>query len=143
MNSKIFYIPLLCLLLACMNGSGNGQDGEDSNSPGAKKNISKRDYSITKANSYSDLFFDSTAMENFIAVQKVPDSLGNRLRSFYNTRNYQYAWFTRQGFTEQARAFWNLFDHYLTVSNDTALASKSLEKHMNRLLAEESFTVGQ
>lgn len=143
MNKRTLFIPLLCLLFACMNGSGNGQDNDDPNSPGAKKNISQRDHSITRANAYSDLFFDSTAMENFISLQKVPDSLGNRLRSFYNTRNYQYAWFTKQGFTEQALAFWNLFDHYLSTSNDTAFANKNLEKQMNRLLSEESFTVGQ
>lgn len=143
MNKTVLYPVIICLLLAaCTNGSGNKQNGDDDNSPGAKKNISKHNYNISAANAYSDLFFDSTAMEAFLAQHKVPDSLGNRIRSFYNTRNYQYAWFNKEGFTEQALAFWNLFDHYITYSNDTALASKQLEKQMNRLLATDAFTVG-
>jgi murein L,D-transpeptidase YcbB/YkuD len=60
--------------------------------------------------------------------------------SFYNARNYQYAWFTSDGFTEEAQAFWNLFDHYHTYSGDTSITNKTLEKQMNRLLAD-SFTV--
>ena len=125
MTKYIFY-PVLCLLLAACNGGGAGPGEDDGNSPAAKKNISKRDYSINADNSYSDLFFDSTAMESFITAQKLPDSLSNRLRSYYNARNYQYAWFNKQGFTEQALAFWNLFDHYITYSNDTSLANKNL-----------------
>lgn len=139
-------ITALCLFLscglfaACFNASRNDKD--DSNSAEKKKSISSRDRAISPSNSYSDLFFDSTAMETFITRNKVPDSLANRLRSFYNTRNYQYAWFTSKGFTEHALAFWNLYDHYITYSEDTALANKPLEKRMNRLLTEENFSVG-
>jgi murein L,D-transpeptidase YcbB/YkuD len=140
---KYIFYPVLILLLAACNGSGSGEGAEgDNNSSSAKKNISKRDYSITAANAYSDLFFDSTAMESFLTDQKVPDSLGNRIRSFYNARNYQYAWFNKEGFTEQALAFWNLFDHYTTYSNDTILANKNLEKQMNRYLAADELTIG-
>ena len=55
----------------------------------SEKNISSRDRSINPSNSYSDLFFDSMAMEHFITQKKITDSIGDRIRSFYNTRNYQ------------------------------------------------------
>jgi murein L,D-transpeptidase YcbB/YkuD len=131
-----------CLALAACNNNTKGEEGENnSDKPNSKNNISARDYSITSANSYSDLFFDSTSMQNFIASNKVPDSLSNRLLSFYNTRNYQYAWFTSKGFTEQALAFWNLLDHHITYAEDTAMTSKPLKKKINYLLSQDSFSV--
>jgi L,D-transpeptidase YcbB len=136
----IFYLLLGTVLLAgCLNGD-NTNEGSEEGSSAPKKNISKRDNSITKTNSYSNLFFDSASLAGYIASNKVPDSIGNRMVSFYNTRNYQAAWFTSDGFTEEAQAFWNLFDHYLTYSGDTTLKNKPLEKRMNRLLVD-SFSV--
>lgn len=137
----ISYFTCCLVLAACNNNTGDKDGKSNSNKPDSKSNISARDYSITSANSYSDLFFDSTSMENFITRNKVPDSLGNRLRSFYNTRNYQYAWFTSSGFTEQALAFWNLLDHHITYAEDTAMANKPLKKKINNLLSEDSFSV--
>ncbi|OQP47910.1 hypothetical protein A4H97_30360 [Niastella yeongjuensis] len=138
----ILYLFLVTLLFAsCGNGAENKNgESESETGPNALKNISRRDLSITKANSYSDLFLDSAALDDFIARHHLTDTLANRMISFYNARNYQYAWFTSEGFTEEAQGFWNLFDHYLTYSGDTTLANKSLEKQMNRLLAD-SFTV--
>jgi L,D-transpeptidase YcbB len=137
----IIYVSLITILLSgCLNNAGdhNEESGGEAAQP---KNISSRDRSITKANSYSDLFFDSSLLRNYIARNKLSDSIANRMISFYNARNYQFAWFTSDGFTEEAQAFWNLFDHYLTYSGDTSLRNKPLEKQMNRLLADSSFAV--
>jgi murein L,D-transpeptidase YcbB/YkuD len=137
----IFYLLLTTLILAgCGNNAEKNNKEDNAVEPNAAKNISSRDYSITKANSYSDLFLDSASLDDFIARHHVADSVANRMISFYNTRNYQYAWFNSDGFTEEAQAFWNLFDHYLTTSGDTLLVNKTLEKQMNRLVTD-SFTV--
>jgi murein L,D-transpeptidase YcbB/YkuD len=136
----LFYLVLISWLISgCLNGSDK-KNNENSAAAATSKNISSRDYSITKTNSYSDLFFDSAALDDYLARHHVTDSIANRMRSFYNARNYQYAWFTSEGFTEEALAFWNMFDHYLTYSSDTALANKTLEKQMDRLVID-SFTV--
>src|SRR5262245_59898438 len=111
----ILYLLMGTLLFAgCLNDSEHTNEGSEEGGGSAKKNISSRDNSITKANSYSDLFFDSASLAEYIASNQVPDSVGNRMISFYNARNYQFAWFTSDGFTEEAQAFWNLYDHYLT-----------------------------
>jgi len=134
----IFNIALAAMLMAgCLNSADNENDeGGESGAKVKSKNISSRDYSVTKANSYSDLFLDSTALTDFIRRDKVPDSVARRMISFYNARNYQFAWFNSEGFTEEAQAFWNLFDHYLTYSGDTSSRNKPLEKQMNRLLGD-------
>src|SRR5687768_10978599 len=78
--------------------------------------VTQRDTTITPANSFSELFLDSTILESFLANQKLEDSSANRLRSFYNTRNYQFAWFNEEGLAEQARAFWNLHNNFIQLS---------------------------
>ena len=141
MKRLFIYAALISnLLAACQNANTTGGGDGDNNEQEAKKKISKRDYSITKENAYSDLFFDSTAMEKFIASKNVADSIARRMRSFYNTRNYQFAWFTSNGLTEQARGFWNLHDYVTTYDNDTSLRDKSLQKKMDALTAEENLS---
>ena len=106
-----------------------------------EKKISKRDISIRPGNSYSNLFLDSLAMEKYITERGVADSLARRLRSFYNTRNYQYAWFTSEGFTEHARNFWNLHDYVTTYDADTTLKDPALQKRMDALITTKGLSV--
>jgi L,D-transpeptidase YcbB len=135
MKNVFLYTVLISGLFAACQNNGNSQSESD-----GKKNVSKRDYSINKSNSYSDLFLDSTAMEKFIVSKKIPDSLANRIRSFYNTRNYQFAWFSGDGMNEQTYAFWNLHDYVTTYDNDTSLKDKKLQKRMDALVAEENLS---
>ncbi len=138
---NFFWAPLICLFIVACTGQESGQREESAATKAAKKNISKRDRSINTSNSYSDLFFDSTAMEQFIQKRKVDDSIANRIRSFYNTRNYEYAWFSSDGLTEQARAFWNLHDYVTTYDPDSSLKDKALQKKMDNLIAEDQLSV--
>lgn len=141
MKTIFVYAAIIgALLTACDNAQTANPSVESEETVEEKKNISKRDHSITKANSYSDLFFDSTALEKYIGAKNLDDKVARRLRSFYNTRNFQFAWFTSEGLTEQARAFWNLHEYVTTYDNDTSLRDKSLQKRMDALTAEEELT---
>src|SRR5437773_8896627 len=134
---KIFWIVGLSVVISsCVNESDQATESSK-----AAKNISSRDRSINQSNSYSDLFLDSMAMEKFIKQKSVPDSIANRVRSFYNARNYQFAWFNSEGLTEDARGFWNLHDYVTTYDNDTSLKDKSLQKEMDALTAEDRLSI--
>ncbi len=134
---KLLIYGFGCILLyACNNNEG----GKGSKAESEKK-VSKRDYSITTANSYSDLFLDSMEMEKFITEEQLNDSISRRMRSFYNTRNYQFAWFSSDGLTEQAHGFWNLHDYVTTYDNDTTLKDKALQKRMDALISEGELSV--
>lgn len=135
-NFFLYAIVISCLFAACKN---NGKNSRSKDKLSSRK-ISKRDYSINASNSYSDLFLDSMAMEKFIVSKKIPDSIARRMRSFYNTRNYQFAWFNSGGMNEQTYAFWNLHDYVTTYDNDTSLRDKALQKRMDALTAEESLS---
>ena len=124
------------LVLSCTNSTSEEEREEKE-----RKNVTTRDIGITAANSYSTLFMDSMVVEKFIAEQQVADSLARRIRSFYNARNYQFAWFSEDGLTEQARGFWNLHDYVTSYDGDTSLNHKGLQKTMARLTAEEELSV--
>jgi L,D-transpeptidase YcbB len=130
-----FYIPLLltCLLFSCKSDREKEQERVEE----LKRNISSRDKSITASNAYNNLFFDSLKLVSFLQEHKVPDSISRRMISFYNTRNYQYAWFAPEGLTEQARGFWNLHNYQTTYGDDTLLKDKALQKTMDRLIADD------
>ena len=131
----------LALFTSCQNiqdtFSGNSTDEKDESSK--KKKVSKRDYSITKAVAFNDIFIDSMDLENFITKNTIADSVARRLRSFYNTRNYEFAWFNSDGLTEQALGFWCLQNY----SGDTAHKSPGLQKKMSALMLDEDLKVSE
>ncbi len=137
MKKILFAFGLSALLFSCTDTTENNTEKITKE----EKNISKRDESVTPTNSYSDLFLDTTALQNFIKQNKIGDSIARRLQSFYNTRNYQFAWFSSNGLTEQARGFWNLHDYVTTYGEDSILKDKKLQKKMDRLISEDELAV--
>jgi murein L,D-transpeptidase YcbB/YkuD len=138
MKKIILALPFLAILFSC---SDLATRERGKTTAIEEKNISKRDESITPSNSYSNLFLDSSALRNFITQNKIGDSIARRLQSFYNTRNYQFAWFSSDGLTEQARGFWNLHDYVTTYEDDSSLKDKKLQKKMDRLIGEDELSV--
>ncbi|MEO6219920.1 MAG: L,D-transpeptidase family protein [Ginsengibacter sp.] len=130
-------LVILVFFGACQSNSTKENNSENISSKEKDKKISKRDYSITRQVAYNDLFLDTTDVENFIIKNNVADSVARRIRSFYNTRNYEFAWFSSAGLTEQALGFWSLKNY----SGDTATKSKQLQKRMDGLMTEESLKV--
>ena len=135
---------LLCALIISCNSQQTktvkSEEQQDNAKSEKKKKITPRDYSITRSNAYNDIFFDSLTMEKFISEKHIPDTLSPRIRSFYNARNYQFAWFSSNGLTEQALGFWNLHN-FDTYEGDTALKDKPLQRKMDELIADSSFVV--
>ena len=138
MKKIIFVLPFVAILFSCSDLAPN--DNEKTTTK-EEKNISKIDASITPSNSYSDLFLDSATLKNFITKNKIADSIARRLQSFYNARNFEFAWFSSDGLTEQARGFWNLHDYVTTYEDDSLLKDKKLQKKMDRLIAEDELSV--
>ena len=138
MKKILLFIAVCNLLLACSNSQTTTQEEREEKE---RKNITKRDVSITPGNSYSNLFLDSVVVEKFIVDQKVNDTLARRIRSFYNARNFQFAWFSEDGLTEQARGYWNLHEYVTSYDGDSSLNHKGLQKTMDKYVAEEELTV--
>jgi murein L,D-transpeptidase YcbB/YkuD len=107
----LFYISCIVLLFASCKNVIKQANGE----------VVPRDYTIDTSIAVTDMYLDSTAMEQFISKQQFHDSLSKRIRSFYNGRNYQYAWFNSQGMSTDAGTFIDLFNDYISYSRDSSL----------------------
>ncbi len=140
MIKTLIYAGLLSsILISCNNDDSKKSSSEKTEKD---KKVTKRDLSITPANAYNNIFFDSMVLVNYFAENNVNDTLVRRMTSFYNARNYQFAWFTGNGLTEQARGFWNLHNYQTSYGKDTLLKNKSLQKRMDNYVEEaEGFNV--
>ncbi len=105
--------------------------------PNTKSPVSKRDTSITTRNSYSELFFDSAGLEHFIRTEKVHDSVAVRMRAFYNSRNFQYAWFFKEGIADYASTFLHIEDDYIGYSGDSLLYNPQLNQLVDSISNEQ------
>jgi murein L,D-transpeptidase YcbB/YkuD len=101
------------------------------------QHVINRDTSITAQNSFSQLFFDSSAVDKFAATVRLHDSLVKRLKTFYAGRNYQYAWFFKEGMADYATAFLNLTDDYISYSGDSSLYNASLHQCIDSIRDKE------
>ncbi len=102
------------------------------------KKVTDRDYSIDEGNAYNSVFLDSMAMERYIETRQLSDKkIARRIRSFYNARNYQYAWFAPGGLTEQARFFWNQYDYAVTHLKDSSLVNSGFYKKADGYMSQE------
>jgi murein L,D-transpeptidase YcbB/YkuD len=99
-----------------------------------------RDTTITPAQAVTKLVVDSAYVERFIATQKLTLKEATQLRNFYNSRNYQFAWFTEDGLAEQARAFWNLHEQFVDYSRDSSFVDQQLHTTMDTLVAAENIS---
>ena len=151
MKFKLLFASALAItLFGCTNSKKENKSDEPIDvinvdepidSGGKDKKITDRDFSVTPKNAYNDLMLDSLAMEQYIVSRRLSDKkISLRIRSFYNARNYHYAWFSSNGLTEQARFFWNQYDYAVTHLKDTTLINSEFYKHAERYLNQEKMT---
>jgi len=95
--------------------------------------LKPRDTAITMANSYSEMFFDSTLLEDFLKDSNLDDTVKVQIREFYNVRNYQYAWFSEYVLNEHAVNFWNLQSNYIANTGDSSIFNPSLQELVDSL----------
>ncbi|MEO6407009.1 MAG: L,D-transpeptidase family protein [Ferruginibacter sp.] len=138
----ILALGVMILLAACNNQktSGNGE----TSTAGSNTVITRtdtiyleRNSNISPANAYSDLFLDSNTISHYEQGEGMNGDKLQAYNSFYNYRNGQFAWFSSEGFTEQARGFWNLQDKM------GYKVSKSLRNAMDTLLENDSLLISR
>ena len=134
-NTALLIALTSLLLFACnSNREENGETGRSNEK--ASKSVSKRNNFINASNAYNDFFFDSSLLAKYIKENNLPDTISRRMLSFYNTRNYQFAWFSSTGVTEQGRGFWNMYKYYHTYEPEKVLKAETLLKKMDNLVAD-------
>ena len=136
------YLATAIILFSCNTKDSSTTDGSSSGTDTRYVNQTDTVYivpntEITPANAYSDFFLDSNAVEQYISSNNLTADDARSFKSFYNYRNMQFAWFTSQGFTEQAKGFWNLQDQL------GSKADKALRNRMDTLLNNDSLVISR
>ena len=108
-----------------------------------RKDVTNRDTTITKANAFSQLFFDSLTLERFLEKEVKEDSLANYMRSFYNSRNYSFAWFNEDGLNAQAQGFWSAHDLPVKQASDSSIYDEQLHHIIDTLLSDSAFILNK
>lgn len=137
---KNFLIPAFLLLASCQNMEGNFK-ASNAHEGKSSDEVIARDESITAANAYSDLFLDTATVERYIRSQALDAAQAQEVRNFYNQRNYQFAWFASDGFTEQGRGLWNLYEVADSTDKDRGKTEKSFRTRVDSLITIDTLQV--
>ena len=129
MKSKDFFCALLLISFAL-----TFCNQRERNSSG---DVVPRDTSISKSNSISKLFLDSSTIESFFKAESIHDSLAKRMRDFYRQRNYQYAWIYEDGLADYATGFVRYQDDYINYTGDSVLYRPALAQLVDSIAAED------
>jgi L,D-transpeptidase YcbB len=130
MIKTVFALSIIIFFLVSCTGKTQQQPVE----------ITERDTSITIQNAFNELFLDSAAISDFVVTHNFSESMRDRIFSFYNSRNYQYAWFDSSGLAENTKAFWSLQQRFIDETKDSTLHDQWLHNQMLQFL-EEDFKV--
>lgn len=99
----------------------------------------ERDTTITVVNAFTNLFLDSSVVAQYIEEGQLDDSLSVLIRNFYNSRNYQMAWFTEDGAAEQTQAFYTLHQQYVKEFQDSSrMFPQRLQIEISKLLFQDT-----
>jgi murein L,D-transpeptidase YcbB/YkuD len=102
-----------------------------------KKTVQK-DTSINQKNSFNELFLDSIQLNDFLAANKDFTAFSEQFNDFYESRNYEYAWFDSAGLTQHAHSFINLLQTTVADLQDSSLFSKNFLTIQDSLLNKKS-----
>ncbi|MBC7937139.1 MAG: L,D-transpeptidase family protein [Rhizobacter sp.] len=120
---KLFYLVFtITLLYSCKTKKENAPDPKvDESIPG---NFSTQ----------TEKVLDSISVQHFIDSFPKFSSIQNEMKTFYNGRNYAYAWFDSAGMIEQAA---NLFNRIKNIADEGIDSNKMIyQKELNDLMEQ-------
>lgn len=148
MKKILFALSIITALFSCNTGNDtstttrvteNATGGNDTNSRSYNALVEAAPYidtSITVDNAYSNLFIDSAALTKFINENQINVADAKGMVNFYGNRNYEFAWFSQEGLTEQGRGFWSLYSY-----DEKRSADKSLKQRMDTLAEKDTLLI--
>jgi len=94
----------------------------------AKPIVLPIDTSINVTNAVFPEFFDSTQIENFLVTHNEFNAVGQQIKNFYRQRNFQYAWYDKDGLADHTGAFINQMIGDIQAGPDSLKVAEELDK---------------
>ena len=95
------------------------------------------DSTVYSKQDYSSLVLDSTVLASFFASRSLADSVQADVRSFYQRRGYQYAWFSENRLTHAADNFNNLRQSYINDFADSSLYNAEIDRLVHEAITQD------
>lgn len=140
-SNKLILTLLTCATLLTTSCQFFEKDKKPKRVIRVEKPVTKVDVTIDTSNAFNSMFIDSSQVNGFLSAENLGDTMTNRIKSFYNSRNFQFAWFSPEGMPEHTVSFWNMLKNYLNYSKDSTVYNKALNKKMEALIQEDSINV--
>lgn len=99
------------------------------------------DTTITEKNAFTLLTLDSQAVRVYLDSAALSDTGKLLFKNFYNSRNYQYAWFDEKGLSEHAGMIWNLYQEYAGYAHNVPYPDTLLEQQIELWLADSATAI--
>jgi murein L,D-transpeptidase YcbB/YkuD len=141
MNRQKLLLLFSCFGVLLFISSCESFENEKKTVPKTEKPVTKVDISIDTANAFNAMFLDSNMVNDFLNNEHLGDTMSQRIKSFYNSRNFQFGWFSPEGLPEHTVSFWNMLKNYLNYSKDSSVYHKELAKKMDALINQEKVLV--
>lgn len=76
---------------------------------------------------YTDLILEDTSIEIFFKANPENEKIKKEVKLFYKNRDFQYAWFTKNGMTQAVPNFQNQLQNYRNAFNDKTFKNAQLD----------------
>ncbi len=129
-------ISLIAVTLCVLIAGCNPKETTPANIP-----VTDRDTTITVKNAFTLLKLDSQLLARYLDIAIITDTSRLLIRNFYNSRNYQYAWFNEDGLTEHAIMLWNRYKDYRSYGVDVPQPDGLLFEEMDGWLTDTSLNI--
>ncbi len=80
-----------------------------------------------KTQNYTDIFLDESAINSFFKNNPERENVIKEVNLFYMNRNYQFAWFNKNGMTQAVPNFQNQLQNYSNDFDDKTFKNKQLD----------------
>jgi L,D-transpeptidase YcbB len=91
------------------------------------KKENKESTSLSKPQNFSDLFIRPSAIGSFFKANPENENIREQVTSFYQARNFQYAWFNKKGMTQAVPNFQNQLHNYRDDFDDDTFKNSQLD----------------
>ncbi len=93
---------------------------------------------IYTTKNYTDLVLTQPAIDSFFQKQNNDESIINEVINFYKNRNYQYAWFNKDGMTQSVPNFQNQMQNYSIDFEDKSYKNAQLDTLITLIKTDKS-----
>ena len=83
--------------------------------------------STIKTQNFTDIFLDETTINSFFKINPENENVVKEVNLFYKNRNFQYAWFNKNGMTQAVPNFQNQLQNYSNDFDDKTFNNAQLD----------------